>query len=80
VSFTGPDGIRHSANIQAETPYEAVILAIRECELEVEARSPSVTQTASMAKVQDWLGSSVTESERQDHEVTAEGISRVLAR
>ena len=29
VSFTGPDGIRHSVNVQAETLYEAVVLAIR---------------------------------------------------
>ena len=69
VSFTGHDGIRHSVNVQAETLYEAVVLAIRafrehECapgpasQLEVEARSPSVTHTVSMAKVQDWLRSS----------------------
>jgi len=66
VSFTGPDGIRHSVNVQAETLYEAVVLAIRafrehECapgagsQLEVEAR---VTHRVSMAKVQDWLRSS----------------------
>jgi hypothetical protein len=69
VSYTGPDGIRHSVNVQAETLYEAVVLAIRafrehECapgagsQLEVEARSPAVTHTVSMAKVQDWLRSS----------------------
>jgi hypothetical protein len=69
VSYTGPDSIRHSVNVQAETLYEAVVLAIRafrehECapgagsELQVEARSPSVTHTVSMAKVQDWLRSS----------------------
>ncbi len=69
VSFIGHDGIRHSVNIQAETLYEAVVLAIRafrehECapgsgsQLEVEARSPSVTHSVSMAKVQDWLQSS----------------------
>jgi hypothetical protein len=69
VSFTGPDGIRHSVNVQAETLYEAVVLAIcafreHDCapgsgsQLEVEAKSPSVTHTVSMAKVQDWLRSS----------------------
>ena len=56
-------------NIQSETLYEAVVLAIRafrehECapgpasELDVEARSPSVTHTVSVAKVQAWLASS----------------------
>ena len=69
VSFTGHDGIRHSVNVQAETLYEAVALAIRafrenDCapgsasQLDVEARSPSVTHTVSMAKMQDWLQSS----------------------
>ena len=59
----------HSVNVQAETLYEAVVLAIRvfrehECapgpssELDVEARSPSVTHTLSVAKVQTWLASS----------------------
>ena len=69
VSFTGPDGIRHSVNVHAETLYEAVVLAVRafrehECapgpasKLEVEARSPGVTHTLSIAKVQTWLASS----------------------
>ena len=69
VSFTGPDGIRHSVNVQAETLYEAVVLAIRafrehDCapgaasQLDVEARSPGVTHTVSMTKVQTWLASS----------------------
>src|ERR1700692_4653906 len=69
VSFTGHDGIRHSVNVQAETLYEAVVLAIRafrehDCapgaasQLEVEAKSPRVTHTASIAKVQDGLRSS----------------------
>ena len=69
VSFNGPDGIRHSVNVQAQTLYEAVVLAIRafrehDCapgvasQLDVEARSPSVTHTVSMAKVQAWLASS----------------------
>jgi len=69
VSSTGPDGIRHFGNVQAETRYEAVVLAIRalgehECapgaggQLEVDARSLAVTHPVSMAKVQDWLRSS----------------------
>lgn len=66
VSFTGHDGIRHSVNVQAETLYEGVALAVRafrehDCtpgpasQLEVEAKSPSVTHTVSMKKVQEWL-------------------------
>ena len=69
VSFTGPDGLRHSVTVQAETLYEAVVLAIRafrehDCapsaasDLDVEARSPGVTHMVSMAKVQAWLASS----------------------
>jgi hypothetical protein len=75
VSFTGPDGIRHSVNVEAETLYEAVALAVRafrehDCApgpastLEVEARSPSVTHTVSMRKVEEWLsGASKSPSE-----------------
>jgi len=69
VSFTGHHGIRHSVNVQAETLYEAVVLAVRafrenDCapgtasELDVEARSSGVTHTVSIAKVQAWLASS----------------------
>ena len=67
VSFTGPDGIRHSVIVQAETLYEAVVLAIRafrehDCapgagsQLEVEAKSPSVTHTVSMARCRTGCG------------------------
>ncbi len=53
-------------NVQADTLYEAVALAVRvfrahDCapgpasQMEVEARSPAVTHTVSMRKVEDWL-------------------------
>jgi hypothetical protein len=69
ASFTGHDGIRHSVNIQAETLYEAVALAVREfrahdcppgtaSEMEGEARSPAVTHTVSLGKLRTWLQSS----------------------
>ena len=56
-------------NVQAETLYEAVALAVnvfREhgcvpgpvTATEVEARSPGVMHTVTMAKVRDWLQSS----------------------
>ena len=65
-SPTCHDGILHSVNVQAESLFETVVLAIRafrehDCapgpasQLEVEARSPSVAHTVSMAKVQDWF-------------------------
>ncbi|MFZ3342954.1 MAG: hypothetical protein WA213_18875 [Terriglobales bacterium] len=58
-----------SVTIQAETLYEAVALALaafgeHHClpgpgsTMEVEARSPAVTHTVSVAKVRDWLGAS----------------------
>ena len=66
VSFTDPDGFRHSVEVQAESLYEAVVLATRafrehECtpgpasRLEVEVRSPNVTHEVTMRKVQEWL-------------------------
>ena len=66
VAFTDAEGLHHSVNVQAETLYEAVVLAVsafreHDCEpgsgsqLEVEAKSPSVTHTVSMRKVREWL-------------------------
>jgi hypothetical protein len=63
-------------NVQADTLYEAVALAVRafrehDCppgpasQMEVEARSPAVTHTVSMRKVEDWLrGGARSPSER----------------
>jgi hypothetical protein len=87
VSFTGHDGIRHSVNVQAETLYEAVVLAIRvfrehECapgaasQLKVEARSPSVIHTVSMAKVQDRLRSP---AKRPSDKIMKERLKGILA-
>lgn len=53
-------------NVQAETLYEAVALAVpafaeHHClpgpasQIEVEAKSPSVTHTVRMTKVREWL-------------------------
>lgn len=69
VSFVDAEGVRHSVNVQAETVYEAVALAVpafaeHHCmpgsasQIEVEAKSPSVTHTVRMAKVRDWLAAS----------------------
>ena len=66
VSYVDVDcGLRHSVEVQAESLYEAVVLAVRtfrshDCdpgsgrELEVEVRS-AVTHTITLKKVQDWL-------------------------
>ena len=69
VSFIDHEGIRHAVNVQAEAVYEAVAMAMvafgeHHClpgpasQMEVEARSPSVTHTVSVTKVRDWLGAS----------------------
>jgi hypothetical protein len=63
-------------NVQAGTLYEAVALAVRAFRehdwepgpastMEVEARSPSVTHTVRMAKVEEWLtGASKSPNEK----------------
>jgi hypothetical protein len=66
VSFTDPQGFRHSVEVQAESLYEAAVLATRafrehNCPpaiaspLEVEVKSPNVTHTLTMQKLQEWL-------------------------
>jgi len=65
VSFVDSDGLRHSVEVEAESLYEAGVLAIRtfrqhNClpglvsKLEVEIRS-SVTHTVTRQKIQEWL-------------------------
>jgi hypothetical protein len=65
VSFLDIDGIRHSVEVQADSLYEAVVLAFKtlkehDCapseisKLEVEIRS-SVTHEITLGKVRQWL-------------------------
>ena len=65
VSYLDTSGIRHTVEVEAESLYEAAVLAIRtfkqhDCEpgqaarLEVEVRS-SITHTITPMRVQEWL-------------------------
>jgi hypothetical protein len=87
VSFTDGEGLRHSVKVQAATLYEAAALAIRTfrehgcppgsaSKIDVEARSPSVRHTVSMAKIQDWLESS---AKSPAEKVTKDRLKGLLA-
>jgi hypothetical protein len=65
VSYLDTSGIRHTVEVEAESLYEAAVLAIRtfkehDCEpmgmnkLEVEVRH-SITHTLTVTKLHDWL-------------------------
>ena len=65
VSYLDGDGVRHTVEVQAESLFEAVVLAVRTfrqhgCEpsdtrkLDVEIRS-SVTHTVTLGRVRQWL-------------------------
>ena len=65
VSYLDTSGIRHSVEVDAQSLYEAAVMAIRvfrehDCEpreasrLEIEVRS-SVVHTLTIRKVHDWL-------------------------
>jgi hypothetical protein len=65
VSYLDTEGLRHTVEVEAETLYEAAVLAIRtfrqhDCEpgqasrLEVEVRS-SVIHTVTPRRIYDWL-------------------------
>jgi hypothetical protein len=65
VSYLDTSGIRHSVEVDAQSLYEAAVLAIRvfrehDCEpreanrLEIEVRS-SVIHTLTIRKIYDWL-------------------------
>ena len=65
VSYLDSEGLRHSVEVEAQSLYEAAVLAVRifkqhNCEpgeasrLEIEVRS-SVTHTITLRKIRDWL-------------------------
>jgi hypothetical protein len=65
VSYLDTEGLRHSVEVNAESLYEAAVLAMRvfkehDCEpgtiskLEVEIRS-SITHTITPKKIHEWL-------------------------
>jgi hypothetical protein len=65
VSYLDTSGIRHTVEVEAQSLYEAAVLAIRvfrqhDCEpreanqLEIEVRS-SVVHTLTIRKIHDWL-------------------------
>jgi len=65
VSFTDPDGFRHSVEVQAESLYEAAGLAMQafrehDCApgssalLEIEVCSPRVRHAVNMLKIREW--------------------------
>jgi hypothetical protein len=65
VSYLDTSGIRHSVEVDAQSLYEAAVMAIRifrehDCEpreanrLEIEVRS-SVLHTLTLRKIHDWL-------------------------
>lgn len=69
VSFVDPNGFQHSVRVQAQSVYEAAVVAIRAfrehgCEpgpasqIEVEVQAPSVTHTVTLRKVEEWVESS----------------------
>jgi hypothetical protein len=68
VSFTDGGGIRHSVDVEAESLYEAAIIAVKRLRrdpwmervgestvLEVEMREPSTTHTLSLKQIERWL-------------------------
>ena len=65
VSYLDTEGLRHTVEVEAESLYEAAVVAVRTfrqhaCEpgevskLEVEVRS-SVTHTITLRKIHNWL-------------------------
>ena len=68
VSFTDVRGIKHTADVEAESLYEAAVQGIRRLnqdpwieriglgtKLEIEVREPAVTHALSAEQVERWL-------------------------
>jgi hypothetical protein len=73
VSFKDMRGIRHAAEVEAESLYEAAVLGIRLLNddpwlekigsatvLEVEVRNPGTTHAISLQQVERWLAGATT--------------------
>jgi hypothetical protein len=65
VSYLDTSGIRHTVEVEAQSLYEAAVLAVKvfrqhdcepreACRLEIEVRS-SVVHTLTMRKIHEWL-------------------------
>jgi hypothetical protein len=70
VSFKGVSGIRHTVDVEAETLYEAAVIAVSRFRqdiwgevvasgalLEVEVRAPSTRHSITLQQVERWLAS-----------------------
>ena len=77
VSYKDSRGIRHGVEVDAESLYEAVVLAVRRFRedlwseqvapgtvLDIEVREPAVSHSLSLQQVERWLaGATATPSE-----------------
>jgi len=70
VSFVGVSGVRHSVEVEGESLYEAVVLAVKRfrqevwveqlgksTQLEVDIREPSTKHSLTLQQVERWLAS-----------------------
>jgi hypothetical protein len=73
VSFKDVSGIRHAAEVEAESLYEAAVLGIQRLSrdpwleqigpatvLDVEVREPGTKHSLSLQQVERWLGGATT--------------------
>jgi hypothetical protein len=73
VSFVDVRGIRHSAEVEADSLYEAAVLAVQRFRrdpwiervgpavvLDVEVREPGNTHSISLQQIERWLGGATT--------------------
>ena len=87
VSFLDPGGIRHTATVEADTLFEAAVLAISAfrdhgcspgdgCPLQIEVAGPTVTHTVTPARVNEWLR---TAARSPADRIMKERLKKVLA-
>jgi hypothetical protein len=85
VSFKDVRGIRHSAEVEADSLYEAAVLGVRRLNedpwrepigpatvLEVEVRNPGTVHALTFQQVERWLAGSTVESQRGQQESKAQ--------
>jgi hypothetical protein len=89
VTGTAPGGLPHTAQVEAESLYEAAVLGVQRLRgdpwtspigpstpLEIEVREPGAFHVATLAQVQRWLDGATTNPNEEVRKVQLKGMLR----
>jgi hypothetical protein len=90
VTLTAPGGLRHTAQVEAESLYEAAVLGVQRLRgdpwtspigpstpLEIEVREPGAVHVVTLAQVQRWLDGATTNPNEAVRKVQLRGMLKL---